>query len=152
MERSARGRPAQRQVGIGATSTRMRFCAARRNSGRGSPSACSGRSRSSLSSRLPVSSSATSIRSPIRSSSFSASLLAAPPVPPAAAQLAAKSLAQRVEPAPQLQQRVAQLAAGHGDELRLEAVGVLQAGHVFERGHGAQQPPFESRMGVVRSR
>ena len=57
-------------------------------------------------------------------------------------QLAAKALAERVEAAPQLQQRIAQLAAGDGDELRLEAVGILQAGHVFERGHGAQQAAF----------
>jgi dephospho-CoA kinase len=67
-------------------------------------------------------------------------------------QLSAKALAQRIKAAAQLQQRVAQLAAGYADELRLEAVGVLQTGYVFESGHGTQQPPSESRMGVVRRR
>ena len=57
-------------------------------------------------------------------------------------QLAAEALAQSVKAPPQLQQRVAQFPAGNGDELGLEAVGILQAGYVFERGDRAQQPAF----------
>ncbi len=139
------GRPAQRRDRR--RPRPRRGCASgrpRRRNGRGPRSgAASGRRRSSVNSRRPASSSATSIRSPIRSSSFSLSL-------PASAtssackreQLPGKSLSQSVEAPAQLEQRVAQLAAGHADELRLEAVGILQAGDVFKSGHGAQQPPF----------
>ena len=57
-------------------------------------------------------------------------------------QLAAEALAQRVQSPAQLGQRVAQLAAGDGDELRLEAVGVLQRGNIFKGGDSAQQVAF----------
>ena len=92
---------------------------------------------------MPVSSSATSIRSAIRSFSFSDSLLAAATSSACSGcKCAAKALRERVEAAAQLQQRVAQLAAGDGDELGLEAVGVLQGGDVFKGGDGAEQAAF----------
>ena len=67
-------------------------------------------------------------------------------------QLAAESLAERIEPASQLQQRIAQLAAGDGDKLGLEAVGVLQLVTSSSVVTVPSRRPSESRIGVVRKR
>ena len=67
-------------------------------------------------------------------------------------QIPGKSLRQRVQCEPQLLERRAQFVRGHRDEASLEAVQVLQLGHIFEHAHRAQQLAVVSRIGVVRSR
>jgi len=63
-------------------------------------------------------------------------------------ELTGEALAKSVKAAAQLEERVTEFAAGNAEKLGLEAVGVLEAGDVFEGGDGAQ----ETAVGVAHGR